>query len=263
MPLFTLSDGQELYYETRGEGPPLVFVPGLGGVAGFWEKVAPTLAQHFTVILHDHRGCGRSSHVPGRFSVDQMADDLYQLLQFLGIERAAFLGHSTGGAIAQTLAITQPGLVERMVLSATWCGPEAYVTNLFSNRKAVLMAGGLGLYQKTSAFFLRPPGYWHDHGPELDALGANATHDAVEVEILAARLDALIAFDRRSQLGTITQPTLAICARDDMVTPPALSQEIVAGIDGATFIELSYGGHFTPLVVPAAFLDASLPFLRP
>lgn len=262
MPQFSLSDGQELFYETRGKGPPLVLVPGLGGVASFWDKVAPALARHFTIILHDHRGCGRSSHQPGRFSVDQMADDLLQLLGFLKVERAAFVGHSTGGAIVQTLAIQQAGRVERMVLSATWCGPEAYLTNLFHNRKAILMAGGLGLYQKASAFFLRPPGYWHDHGSELDAIGANLPDNPVETAILAARLDALVAFDRRSEIGSISQPTLAICAKDDMVTPPALSREIFERIADAEFIELEYGGHFTPLIVPEAFLASVLPFLR-
>src|ERR1051326_7530893 len=104
MPLMSLENGDELYFEVQGDGPPLLLVPGLGGVATFWQRHVPVLARSFTVVLHDHRGCGRSSHSRSiDYSIEQMADDACRLMDHLGIARAHYVGHSTGGVVGQTI----------------------------------------------------------------------------------------------------------------------------------------------------------------
>ena len=82
----TLSDGETLYYEVHGSGPPLALVTGLGGLASFWAPHVEALAEDFTVVLHDHRGTGRSSHSLIRYSIAQMADDTLQLLNHLDFQ---------------------------------------------------------------------------------------------------------------------------------------------------------------------------------
>src|SRR5215475_15633436 len=89
----------ELHYESHGDGPPLMLVSGLNGVASFWLKQVPVLAKDFRVIVHDHRGTGQSTHSPIVYSVEQMADDVLKLMDALKIEAAHVAGHSTGGAI--------------------------------------------------------------------------------------------------------------------------------------------------------------------
>jgi len=71
-----LADGEELYYEVHGQGPPLVLVSGLNGVGAFWSPHLAALGERFTVVLHDHRGTGRSSPSRLEYSIRQMADDL-------------------------------------------------------------------------------------------------------------------------------------------------------------------------------------------
>ena len=61
MPQIKLRDGAELYYERHGNGPPLFLVAGLGGDGRFWDANVAGLAEQFTVIVHDHRGTGRST----------------------------------------------------------------------------------------------------------------------------------------------------------------------------------------------------------
>ncbi len=105
MSLFTLPDGDRLYYEVHGAGPPLLLVSGLSGLGSFWSVHVPVLARRYTVVVHDHRGIGRSSPSRVVASIDQMADDVRALADHLGIDRAHLIGHSAGGAIGQTLAV--------------------------------------------------------------------------------------------------------------------------------------------------------------
>ena len=99
MPEISIGDA-ELYYESNGQGPPLILVSGLGGTASFWAPNVPELARRFRVITFDHRGIGGSTKSRIRYSVQQMADDVVGLMDALGIERAALIGHSTGAASA-------------------------------------------------------------------------------------------------------------------------------------------------------------------
>src|SRR5690606_19867711 len=75
----TLADGAKLYYEVHGDGPPLVLVAGLSGSATFWNAHLPELSKRYKLVLHDHRGTGRSSLDRIEYSVPQMADDVLAL----------------------------------------------------------------------------------------------------------------------------------------------------------------------------------------
>src|SRR2546428_8368941 len=154
----TISIGDvELYYESHGDGPPLMLVSGLNGVASFWVKQVPVLAKDFRVIVHDHRGTGQSTHSRIGYSVDQMAADVLKLMDALGIGSAHVAGHSTGGAIGQILAEDHPARVRSLVLSATWAGPDPYFRRLFESRKAILQTMGVEAYLRASVLSLATP----------------------------------------------------------------------------------------------------------
>jgi pimeloyl-ACP methyl ester carboxylesterase len=104
MPTVT-ANGTTLYYETHGQGAPVMPVPGLGGLGSYWRPQIPAFSHRYRVIVHDHRGTGRSEWASNRYSVEQMAADTLALMDALGLERVHFVGHSTGGAIGQILAI--------------------------------------------------------------------------------------------------------------------------------------------------------------
>src|SRR5438477_3088996 len=108
MPSVSIGDA-EIYYEEAGQGEPLMLVPGLSGQGSFWSQQVEAFKRDFRVIVHDHRGAGRSTHSAIKYSVEQMADDTLRLMSALGIERAHLVGHSTGGAIGQVIALDQPG----------------------------------------------------------------------------------------------------------------------------------------------------------
>lgn len=257
----TLSDGERLHYEVRGAGPPLLLVSGLNGVASFWAPHVEPLAARFTVVLHDHRGTGRSSPSRIDYSVGQMADDLVQLMDHLGIARAHLIGHSTGGAIGQTLALDRPERIDRLVLSATWTAADAYFRRLFEVRGETLRASGPAAYVRANALFMRPPPWTRDHAAALGAEEEVATAGFPPPEVMLSRIAAILGFDRRAELGRIAAPTLVVAARDDIVTPLYYSEELAERIPGAELLVLEDGGHFYPVVRAEEFRQATFDFL--
>lgn len=87
MPTADIGNG-EIYYETHGEGPPVMLVAGLGGTADYWNPQIDAFARDYKVVVHDHRGTGQSTRSEIEYSVDQMADDLLRLMDVLEIDRA-------------------------------------------------------------------------------------------------------------------------------------------------------------------------------
>jgi aminoacrylate hydrolase len=261
MPHFKLSDGAELYYEKHGSGPPLFLVPGLGGDCRWWGTNVAGLAQRFTVVVHDHRGTARSTLSRITYSVEQMADDARQLIEGLGFDKVHWCGHSTGGAMGQVLAIEHPERINRLVLSATWARTDAFFRRLFEVRSLMLKELGPAAYLKSSALALNMPSWVRDHDAALAAAEAKAGEAIPIPEIVLSRIAAIVAHDRREQLQKVRAKTLAICARDDTVTPLYFTEELVRLIPGARAYVLPDGGHAYPNVHPAEFQRVITSFL--
>jgi aminoacrylate hydrolase len=261
MPHLKLRDGAELYYETHGHGPPLLLVPGLGGDGRWWGENVAKLASRFTVVVHDHRGTGRSTLSRIQYSVAQMADDALQLIEALGFTKVHWCGHSTGGAMGQVLAIEHPERIDRLVLSATWARTDAFFRRLFEVRAQTLRELGPAAYLKASALALNMPAWIRDHDADLVAAEAKAKETIPVPEITLSRIAAIVAHDRRAELQKVRVPTLAVCARDDMVTPLYFTEELVRLIPGARAYVLPDGGHFYPSVHGGEFRRVMTSFL--
>jgi pimeloyl-ACP methyl ester carboxylesterase len=112
------ANGTELYYETRGDGPPLLLVAGGLADAGQFTALAEALAGTTRVISYDRRGNSRSPTPAGwtTTTVDEQADDAAALLQALELPAASVYGHSIGAPIALDLALRRPELVDTVIL---------------------------------------------------------------------------------------------------------------------------------------------------
>ena len=117
MPMVTVN-GAELYYEVRGDGPPLLLIMGMTGDAGHFETLAELLADEFTVVSYDRRGNGRSPRPAGwaTTSPEEQADDAAGLLDGLGLAPAAVYGSSAGAVFALCLLVRRPEAVRGAVL---------------------------------------------------------------------------------------------------------------------------------------------------
>lgn len=107
------TNGTALYYETRGAGAPVLFIPGATGDGGCFARLAALLADEFTTVIYDRRGNSRSPAPAGwtQTSIEEQAADAAGLLTALGLERTVVVGTSGGGAIGLELVRRQPELV--------------------------------------------------------------------------------------------------------------------------------------------------------
>ena len=107
------ANGQNLYYEVHGEGPPLVLIMGIGYDLTLWGlHQIPAFSKDFQVIVFDNRDVGRSSQASNSYTIKDMADDLAALLDGLEIDKTNILGLSMGGMIAQEFALNYSNRVD-------------------------------------------------------------------------------------------------------------------------------------------------------
>jgi pimeloyl-ACP methyl ester carboxylesterase len=118
-------NGIDMYYETYGQGPPLILLHGFLHTSSMWKPYIAALAEYYRVIAVDLRGHGRSSNPANQFTHRLAALDVYALMEHLGIDRFKAIGFSSGGMTLLHMATQQPERVEAMVLiDATHYTPE-------------------------------------------------------------------------------------------------------------------------------------------
>ncbi|MCF6273283.1 MAG: alpha/beta hydrolase [Rhodobacteraceae bacterium] len=111
----------EIFLRLAGSGPPLLLLHGYPQTHVIWHKIAPALAERFTVILPDLRGYGDSgkpasdaAHSP--YSKRAMAQDMVEVMEQLGFDRFSLVGHDRGARVAHRLARDHPKRLEKLAL---------------------------------------------------------------------------------------------------------------------------------------------------
>jgi len=115
------TSGAEINLVTGGSGPPLLLLHGYPQTHVMWHKVAPRLAQHFTLVIPDLRGYGDSSKPPAgpdfaAYSKRALAQDQVETMQALGFERFRVAGHDRGARVTHRLLRDHPERIERAAL---------------------------------------------------------------------------------------------------------------------------------------------------
>jgi aminoacrylate hydrolase len=260
MPL-AVRDGCPLYWEKAGEGPALILGAGLGGVGGYWTPNMAALTAHFTVYRFDQRGTGESGRSKVT-SIEQMSTDLVAVMDDAGLDRAMYLGHSTGGAIGVATALDHPERISaQMIYASTTCG-DAYRRKVLGLRAKLFDGLGAEAYAQYSTLLLYPPYWINAHPDEVARIEAAAPLQLGNAEIQSSRFDAILNFDRRSELHRITMPTLLLCADDDILTPKYFSEDYLRLIPGARAHWEPRGGHALSRTEPDIFNAIAIDFFK-
>lgn len=253
--------GVRIHYELSGEGPPVVLTAGQGTGPEARAAWLGGLARAHRVLSYDQRGTGRSERTRQGQSMEELADDIVALMDHAGIERAHVIGVSTGTGKATALAARHPERVDRLVLAAPWTHADASLRTLQEMRKAAARTMPPDHYVHFNALLIYPPEYRRLHAARFEALAQQALSAPQDAPGIAARLDAILAFDARALYPLLHCPTLVVGARDDLVMPFWHAQDAARQIAGARLALLEGGGHLFAETRTQELLDLVLPFL--
>jgi pimeloyl-ACP methyl ester carboxylesterase len=241
-----LPDGARIEAHSEGVGMPLLLISGLGGTAGFWQPCLPALTPHHQVLRLDQRGIAKSSRGSAACTIDQLADDCLAVLDHFEIDSALIVGHSTGGCITQSIALRHPARVRACVMSGAWGAPSRHRQELFSVRREMLVHSPVA-YASSSVFMGYDTAWLNAHWTVLESAVRNAPLTPAAQRIVMERIDALVAYDQSAALSAINVPRLVIGARDDLIVPAFLQEQLHALLPGSDLKIFDYGGHFFPV----------------
>lgn len=253
----------DIYYEVHGDGPQtLVLIRGLGSNLCAWYEQTPEFARHFRTVVFDNRGAGRTDKPDAPYSIRQMAADTAGLIDALDIRRAALLGISMGGMIAQEFALNFRDRLSCLILGCTHSGGREVVQAAPHIVDAVVAGIDASPEQQTlqlQAVFCddtieRRPEVVRKY-EEVRALYP------IPPDAFMRQVQAIQSFDASARLGAIAVPTMVIAGRDDRLVPAENSRKIAARIPGARLTELP-GGHLFFTEYPAEFNRAVIDFVR-
>ena len=244
-----LHRGCPLAYKVDGNGPPVVFIQGVGLHGDGWKPQVDGLSAKFQCLSFDNRGMGRSQPIGASVTVEQMAEDTLVLMDTLGWESAHVVGHSLGGLVAQHLGLTARDRVRSLSLLCT-VARGADATRLSAWMLAVGLRTRIGPRRGRRMAFLKivmPPEVLAT--ADRDALAAELApffgHDLADQPPVAMKqLSALRAYDATNRLRELAGiPTLVVSARYDRIAPPDRGRALADGIPQARFVEFSDASH--------------------
>jgi pimeloyl-ACP methyl ester carboxylesterase len=254
--------GARVNYAELGEGPPIVFVHGLGGSWQNWLENMPRLAElgHRVVAL-DLPGFGASPMPPWEISIPRYGEFLGDFCEQLGLTPCTLVGNSMGGFVAAEVAVGEPEWVERLVLVSA-----AGISHATMRREPVLAVARMSVAADPLLFRLNLPAMRRP-GLRRLAFGGIMRHPErlrreLLVEFLAPAIgsdgflpavSALTGYDLLDRLENIRVPTLIVWGRDDLVVPVSDSAGFVERIEGSRLVVFDDCGHVPMAEHPVRF----------
>ena len=253
-------DGFTQYYEELGDisKPAVLMISGLGGVGGSWGPQVEHFAEHYHVILPDHRGTGKSTHTPEGYTTQQLAQDMAAVVEHLDLGPVHVVGASTGGAIAQYMALDHPHTVRSLTLSSTFARFDAYTHREFQVRRKMAEHWSRPEFFAGYSLFLFSPRYTSEYPERVQAWidrGSAHPEQPGDREIGLKRIDMIAAHDTFARLGEIRHPTLIVCGTHNFCTPLPLSEELAEQIPGAKLVVIEEGGELIELEQEEKYLE--------
>jgi 3-oxoadipate enol-lactonase len=256
--MFIELNGVRHHYLSKGEGPPIVLLHGLGGSLHSWYGVIENLSLHHHVVALDFRGHGRSEGRGTSFSIQGWSDDVSALLDALELPPATLVGHSLGSLVAQHLAVARPEAVDALVMVGGISYFEPPMKDAYEQRAKLVEAEGLdalvddwlpgAIAPRTAAQL-----------PQLVGLMRDAfLRNDPDNYAKACRALAKMPSIKREAIG---QPTLLMVGDHDRSTPIAMTEELHRNIPVSRVRVISGAAHWVPLEQPDTLAAAILEWL--
>lgn len=225
--------------------PVLVLAPSLGTSRQVWDAQTTALAEHFRVVRFEHRGHAGDAP-PGPYRLGELAEDVLELADSLGVERFSFCGLSLGGMVGMWLAARVPERVERLAV----CCTSAFLppASGWLDRAVTVRAGGMSAVADAVVERWFTPDF-AAAAPEVVARARGMLLET-PTEGYAGCCEAIAAMDLRPELPAIAAPTLVLAGARDLATPVGHARLIATGVAGARLAVVSDAAHLAPMEQP-------------
>lgn len=248
-----------LAYDEAGSGDCVALIHGHPFDRTLWEPQLAALRGSFRVLAPDLRGFGRSPVTPGRVTMREMAADIEELLDGLGVTRAAIVGLSMGGLVAMELAAARPERYWAMGLVATTAQPPSPDDRRTRYARAeAVERDGMGVLVDYMHTGLYGPACPPAVRARVDAMMA-AAPPAGAAAALRGRAERP---DYRPLLARLDIPALVLAGTADPWSTTAVTAEIVSCLKRPELVAIDGVGHLPNLEAETEFNDALRVFLR-
>ncbi len=256
-------NGTSIEWGEAGAGEAVVLIHGLSEDRGAWRYQVEPLSRRFRVIPYDVRGFGGSEAGDVQGTIEQYAQDLRALLARLGLRRAAIVGFSMGGVIAQRFAVDHPELASTLVIAGSSSVVNAQAATYYRERAALADAGELEAVRTASAGDGR--GCFAGSAPDVIEAYCTLRRQALrDPQGYASACRAMASLHERpltKELAGIRCPALVITGERDRFCPPRAAEIIHANLANGRLRILPRAGHCLHWEDAAGFNGEVLDFL--
>jgi len=238
VPFVTTSDNVRLYYETLGQGEPLLLVAGRNSDHHIWNLISKDFAKQHQVIVYDQRGTGQSDKPEEPpYSTRLFARDAIAILDHLQISRAHVYGVSMGGAIGQWLGIDYPDRIGALILACSTAGASRGLRP--SEETRAIMASG----DSTKSLGLMFSKIWGINQFQFFASMSESVKYPLPAYAEEFHAHASQEHDGWDLLPSIKSLTLILQGRDDPVCPSENASLLAERIPNAELHFFDRGRH--------------------
>lgn len=257
---FVNCDGITIYYELRRQEQdttPIVFINSLGSDYRIWDEMMPDFAG-YTCIRYDKRGHGLSDCPSAPYTIRDHANDLAHLLKNLEVSGVILVGISVGGMIAMDFASQHPDTVQSLIVLDTFTKigtPEMWNERINTLREHGMAHLGDAILARWFA-----PSYKETHPAEYRGYYNMLTR--MPVEGYTGTCEAIRDADLTELAQMIECPSLTMCGKEDLSTPPELLRGLTDIIPDSRYIEIPDAGHLPCIENPTATANIINLFLK-
>jgi len=246
-------------FSDEGRGPAVILLHGHTLDRRVWDPIVPELlAADLRVLRPDLRGHGRSTRPNSGYHVSHHAADVTALLDTVGVESAAVIGFSFGGAVALEIALTQRPRVAALGLLAPLMPDRPFEPAFMESlREVARTIRTEGIAEAMAGPWAANPLFAHSFTKEgIREAVADIVKDFPGAEFLATERDRVERdWKLPDRLGEIAVPTRVMVGEKEMLGFKAFAEEAANGIPGAVLDVVPDCGHLLPLEAPDAVAE--------
>jgi pimeloyl-ACP methyl ester carboxylesterase len=257
----------KLFYETHGTGLPVVLIPGFASGAWIWFEQIEELSKYFQVITFDPRGISHSKfdviETP-EVSIQLIAEDICQILDELGIEKANILGTSFGGFVAQEFALNHTKRVQKLILACTSFGGPNHVAPSMEVLMSFASTESLNSSERIRKY-IQPAfndEFWQNNLETVEKVCHLREENIVTEAVYFQQLQSAMTFNKENEVCKIKAPTLVITGTNDRVVPMQNSVNLSKLITNSRLEIIENGSHLFFIEQATDFNEIITNFLK-